>query len=257
MQLTQVLNAQKKVHNKRESVLQLKLLGAGPWGHGSKPAVRLIFDPEVRRELSPYPWSGRREQPPCPDSSNPFGGKTVCVNREWASPKDTCDIGWCDRIAVSREEQMLWSTCGCSQGKRCDGTYNTYRWRANTRKWARTVRDWGPRLGENRGGRVGKLDSTSSLRLDKDPRWAREVGNVRLYSCRSSLCWRVIHALRACADLGCWRQGVAWQQSPVRCLLPCIRALREKEDFQLFHFVQPLKMVHSTRRTVCSGTSFH
>ena len=55
MQLTQVLNAQKKVHNKRESVLQLKLLGAGPWGHGSKPAVRLIFDPEVRRELSPYP----------------------------------------------------------------------------------------------------------------------------------------------------------------------------------------------------------
>ena len=34
----------------------------------------------------------------------------------------------------------------------------------------RTVRDWGPRLGENRGGRVGKLDSTSSLRLDKDPR---------------------------------------------------------------------------------------
>ena len=32
MQLTQVLNAQKKVHNKRESVLQLKLLGAGPWG---------------------------------------------------------------------------------------------------------------------------------------------------------------------------------------------------------------------------------
>ena len=33
----------------------------------------------------------------------------------------------------------------------------------------RTV-DWGPRLGENRGGRVGKLDSTSSLRLDKDPR---------------------------------------------------------------------------------------
>ena len=135
MQLTQVLNAQKKVHNKRESVLQLKLLGAGPWGYGSKPAVRLIFDPEVRRELSPYPWSGRREQPPCPDSSNPFGGKTVCVNREWASPKDTCDIGWCVRIAVSREEQMLWSTCGCSQGKRCDGTYNTYRWRANTRKW--------------------------------------------------------------------------------------------------------------------------
>ena len=34
----------------------------------------------------------------------------------------------------------------------------------------RNIRDWGPRLGESRGGRVGKLDSTSSLRLDKDPR---------------------------------------------------------------------------------------
>ena len=33
MQLTQVLNAQNKVQIKRESVLQLKLLGAGPWGH--------------------------------------------------------------------------------------------------------------------------------------------------------------------------------------------------------------------------------
>ena len=59
MQLTQVLNAQNKVHIKRESVLQLKLLCVGPWGHGSKPAVSLIFDPEVRQELSPLPliWS--------------------------------------------------------------------------------------------------------------------------------------------------------------------------------------------------------
>ena len=35
----------------------------------------------------------------------------------------------------------------------------------------RNVRDRGPRIGENRGGRVGKLNSTSSLRLDKDPRY--------------------------------------------------------------------------------------
>ena len=107
------------------------------------------------------------------------------------------------------------------------------------------------------GGRVGKLDSTSSLRLDKDPRWAREVGNVRLYSCRSSVCWRVVHAPRVCAVLGCWRPGVAWQRSPARCLLPCIRALREKENFQLFHFVQPLKMVHFVWKLVdicCSKT---
>ena len=59
MQLTQALNAQNKVQIKRVSVLQLKLLGGGPWGHGSKPAVSLISDPEVKQELSPLPliWS--------------------------------------------------------------------------------------------------------------------------------------------------------------------------------------------------------
>ena len=132
MQLTQELNAQKQgTHLKGECA---KLLGAGPWGRGSKPAVSLIFDPEENGDWAPYPWYGRREQPPCPDSSNPSGGKTVCGNREGASPKDTCDIGWCARIAVSREKRMFWSSCGCSQGKCCDWTYDTYRWRANTRK---------------------------------------------------------------------------------------------------------------------------
>ena len=57
MQLTQVLNAQNKVHIQRQSVLQIKLLVAGPGEHGSKPAVSLIFDPEVGRELSPLPLS--------------------------------------------------------------------------------------------------------------------------------------------------------------------------------------------------------
>ena len=47
MQLTQVLNAPNKVHIKRECAAA-KLLGAGPRGRGSKPAVSLIFDPEVR-----------------------------------------------------------------------------------------------------------------------------------------------------------------------------------------------------------------
>ena len=58
MQQTQVLNAQNKVHIKRECAAA-KLLGAGPWGRGSKPAVSLIFDLEVRQELSPLPliWS--------------------------------------------------------------------------------------------------------------------------------------------------------------------------------------------------------
>ena len=34
----------------------------------------------------------------------------------------------------------------------------------------RNVSDRGPRVGENRGGWVGKLDSTSSLHLDKHQR---------------------------------------------------------------------------------------
>ena len=34
----------------------------------------------------------------------------------------------------------------------------------------RNFRDQGPRIGGKRGGGGGKLDSTSSLRLDKDPR---------------------------------------------------------------------------------------
>ena len=53
-----------------------------------------------------------------------------------------------------------------------------------------------------------------------------------------------IRAPRACVVLDSWSQGIAWQRSPARCLLPCICALCEKEHFQLFHFIQPLKMVH-------------
>ena len=34
----------------------------------------------------------------------------------------------------------------------------------------RSFRDRGPRIGKKKRGGVGKLDSTSSLRLDKDPR---------------------------------------------------------------------------------------
>ena len=56
------------------------------------------------------------------------------------------------------------------------------------------------------GGGLGKLDSASSLRLDKDPRWAQEVMDVRLYSCWSSARWRIIRALRTCTVLDCWCQ---------------------------------------------------
>ena len=46
----------------------------------------------------------------------------------------------------------------------------------------RNFRDRGPWIGEKKGGGVGKLNSTSSLRLDKDPRWAQEVRDVLLYT---------------------------------------------------------------------------
>ena len=94
MQLTQILNAQNKVHIKMESVLQLKLLGVGPWGrHGSKPAVSLIFDAEVRREQSPFPLKWSTGTTSSPLQQQPLWRKTVCGNREGAAPKDTCDIG--------------------------------------------------------------------------------------------------------------------------------------------------------------------
>ena len=57
MQLTQVLNSTR--YTLKGECAAAKLLGAGPWGRGSKPAVSLIFDAVVRRELSPLPliWS--------------------------------------------------------------------------------------------------------------------------------------------------------------------------------------------------------
>ena len=76
---------------------------------------------------------------------------------------------------------------------------------------------------------------------------------MRLYSCWSAARSADVSASRsadvsdpaprACAVLDGWRHGISWQRSAVRFLLPCICALREKENFQLFHFVQPLKMV--------------
>ena len=110
------------------------LLGGGNFC--SKPAVSLIFDPEVRQELSPLPLIWSTGTTSLPWQQQPLWRKTVCGNREGASPKDTCDIGICVWIAVSREERMLWSSCGFSQGKWCNWAYDTYRWRANTRKWA-------------------------------------------------------------------------------------------------------------------------
>ena len=85
----------------------------------------------------------------------------------------------------------------------------------------RNVRDWGPRLGENREGRVVKLDSTSCLRLDKDPRWAQEVMVGQLYSCWLSAHWHVIRSPRACAVLDCWRQKASLLDACFRVFARC------------------------------------
>ena len=108
----------------------------------------------------------------------------------------------------------------------------------------RNFRDRGPRIGEERGGGTGGQAGQHKLSsLGQGP--TMSPGSQRRASCWSSVLRRDIWAPCACAVLDCWRQGIASQRSPARCLLPCIRALRKKENFQLFHFfVQPLKMVH-------------
>ena len=66
----------------------------------------------------------------------------------------------CARIAVSWEKRMLWSACGCSRGRRSFWTYDTYRWRANTRKWDTQLQRPGA---ENRRKKRGGLDGRHRL----------------------------------------------------------------------------------------------
>ena len=95
MQLTQVLTAQNKVRIKRESVLQLNCLVRGHWGAGHKTDCQSNVRPRGKTGTEPL-------TPVVVDGNNLLaltaatpasGGKTVCGNRERASPKDTCDIG--------------------------------------------------------------------------------------------------------------------------------------------------------------------
>ena len=77
---------------------------------------------------------------------------------------------------------------------------------------------------------------------------------MRLYSCWSSVCSADVSAARSAdmSDPGTARlrgSGLLapwYRMATVVCSMPAsvYRALREKENFQLFHFVQPLKMVH-------------
>ena len=82
--------------------------------------------------------------------ATPLEEKTVCCNREGASPKDTWHWMMCSDSGESRKR--IRSACGCSQGKWCDWTYDTYRWRANTRKLDTQLSRLGPRIGEKGGG---------------------------------------------------------------------------------------------------------
>ena len=138
-----------------------KLLGAGPWGHGSKLAVSLIFDPEVRHELSPLPQIWSRGTTSLTWQQQPLWRKN-CVSYPGRSllQGHMCHRMICARIAVSWEKRMLWSACGCSRGRRSYWTYDTYRWRANTRKWDRQLQRPGA---ENRRKKGVGLDGRNRL----------------------------------------------------------------------------------------------
>ena len=143
---------------------------------------------------------------------------------------------------------MLWSPCGCSQGKWCDWTGMIHTGGEQIQgNETRNFRDGGGGGGGARIGERGWASWTAQAlftwtRTHDEPR-SGKCGCIAARLLRAVLTCS-IRAPRACAVLDCWWHGIAWQRSPVRCLLPCIRTLREKENFQLFHFVQPLKMVH-------------
>ena len=108
----------------------------------------------------------------------------------------------------------------------------------------RNLRDRGPRIGEKGEGWASWTGQAlfAWTRTYDEPRRSGKCG-YKAAGVLAALTFP-IRALRACAVLDCWRHGIAWQRSPVRCLLPCICAWREKETFQLFNFVQSLKIAH-------------
>ena len=107
------------------------------------------------------------------------------------------------------------------------------------------VRDRGPRIGEKGWGGWASWTAQALFartRTHDEPRRSWHCGYTAPGLPHAALTCP-IRAPCACAVLDCWHNGIAWQRLAIRCLLPCIRALREKENFHLFHF-QPLKMVH-------------
>ena len=119
----------------------------------------------------------------------------------------------------------------------------------------RNFRERGLRISGKAGGGGGASWTAQALftwtRTHDKPRRSGTCGYIDAGLLRAALTCLLcatptcpIRAPRACAVLDFWRNGIAWLRSPARCLLACIRALRKKENFQLFHFIQPLKMVH-------------
>ena len=96
----------------------------------------------------------------------------------------------------------------------------------------RNIRDWGPRLGESRGGRVGKLDSTSSLRLDKDHDEPGKSGTFS-YIAAGLLCADVSFMHRALARF--WAVGAKASHGNNRLLDACFRVFARCAKKRIFN----------------------
>ena len=117
----------------------------------------------------------------------------------------------------------------------------------------RNFRDRGPRIGRKKGGRWASWTAQAvfawTMTYD-EPRRSRELRLYRCWSATSSA--DVSDPGTAClCDSGLW---APWHRmAMVACSMPayvCSRNARKK-IFQLFHFVQPLNMVHFLDATEC------
>ena len=119
----------------------------------------------------------------------------------------------------------------------------------------RHFRDRGPRIGEKKGEGWASWtakDLFAWIRTHDEPRKSEMCGYIAASLLRAAL------TCLLCTALTCYPGSTRLRGSgllaprhrmaTVDCSMPvpCICALREKENFQLFHFVQPLKMVHSS-----------
>ena len=113
--------------------------------------------------------------------------------------------------------------------------------------YTRNFRDRGPRIGGKKGGGGGVWASWTAqalfawTRTHDEPRRSGTCGNIDACLLRTALMCLLCAALtcpirapRACAVLDCWRQGIAWQRSPARCLPSCVCRCTKKKIFNSF-----------------------